>query len=146
MKTNAQRNHKEENINIISRFLKALAPLSNNADYAIFFCNTDLGRSQAVPRMVKGLCGSDEHALEARITVNLDTTLYVAAGRGMGNHIVEYLLNKTSRDQVALQNSDSNTALSVAAIIGNIRAADLLMKKNVNLNRVANNRGWINLA
>lgn len=34
MKTNAQRNHEEENINIISRFLKALAPLSNNGDDA----------------------------------------------------------------------------------------------------------------
>ncbi|KAJ0016995.1 hypothetical protein Pint_12061 [Pistacia integerrima] len=66
---------------------------------------------------VKGLCGSDKHALEARITVNLDTALHVAVGRGMGNHIVEYLLNKMSRDQVALQNSDGNTALSVAAIL-----------------------------
>ncbi|KAJ0017290.1 hypothetical protein Pint_12019 [Pistacia integerrima] len=35
--------------------------------------------------------------------------------------------------------------LSITAIVGNIQAAELLVKKDENLNRVANNCGWIPL-
>ncbi|KAJ0017282.1 hypothetical protein Pint_12015 [Pistacia integerrima] len=94
---------------------------------------------------VKREYDSDDHALEARITANLDTALHVAVGTGRANRIVEYLLNKMSKDQVALQNRDGNTVLSIAAVVGNIQAAKLLVKKDENLNRVANNCGWIPL-
>ncbi|XP_031248647.1 uncharacterized protein LOC116106419 [Pistacia vera] len=65
---------------------------------------------------VQELCDNDENALEARITVNLDTALHVAVGTGKANHIVGYLLNKMSMDQVSQKNKEGNTVLSVAAI------------------------------
>ncbi|KAJ0017948.1 hypothetical protein Pint_12072 [Pistacia integerrima] len=90
---------------------------------------------------VKQLCDLEEHALEARITVNLDTALHVAVGTGMANDIVEYLLNKMSTDQVALKNSDGNTVLSIALIAGNMEAAKLLVEKDESLNGDKNSSG-----
>ncbi|KAJ0017175.1 hypothetical protein Pint_11952 [Pistacia integerrima] len=81
-------------------------------------------------KSVRELCDKDENALEARITVNLDTALHVAVGTGKANHIVEYLLNKMSMDQVSLKNKEGNTVLSVAAIVSNVRAASMILIKD----------------
>ncbi|KAJ0018256.1 hypothetical protein Pint_12024 [Pistacia integerrima] len=87
---------------------------------------------------VKRLCELDKRALEARITVNLDTALHVAVGTGKVNHIVKYLLTKMSKDQVKLKNKDGNTVLSIAAIVGNVKAAREIVKIQPELNNVAN--------
>ncbi|KAJ0016484.1 hypothetical protein Pint_11974 [Pistacia integerrima] len=81
---------------------------------------------------VRSLCNEDENALEARITVNLDTALHVAVGTGKANHIVEYLLNQMSMHQLFLKNKEGNTVLSIAAIVGNVQAAHMIMKKDEN--------------
>ncbi|XP_031259321.1 uncharacterized protein LOC116117440 [Pistacia vera] len=79
---------------------------------------------------VQQLCDEDKDALEARITVNWDTALHVAVGTANANHIVEYLVNKMSMDQVSLKNKEGNTVLSVAAMAGNLQAANMIMRKD----------------
>ncbi|XP_031250055.1 uncharacterized protein LOC116107923 isoform X2 [Pistacia vera] len=83
-------------------------------------------------KSVQQLCDGDKNAFEARITVNLDTALHVAVGTGKANHIVEYLLNQMSMGQVSMKNEEGNTVLSVAAIVGNVRAARMIKKKDKN--------------
>ncbi|KAJ0018254.1 hypothetical protein Pint_12023 [Pistacia integerrima] len=95
---------------------------------------------------VKRLCDSDDHALEARITVNFDTALHVAVRVGSTvNHISEYLVDKMPRDQMILKNNEGNTVLSIAAIVGNVQAAEKIIRKEPYLSEVANNSGWIPL-
>ncbi|KAJ0016733.1 hypothetical protein Pint_12052 [Pistacia integerrima] len=94
---------------------------------------------------VRSICDSDQHAIEARITVNLDTALHAAVGTGMAIDIVKYLLNRMSPDQMVLKNSDGSTVLSIAAIAGNMEATKLLVKKDESLSGVKNNSGWIPL-
>ncbi|XP_044507132.1 ankyrin repeat-containing protein NPR4-like isoform X2 [Mangifera indica] len=86
-------------------------------------------------KSVGEVCEDDKNALEARITVNLDTALHVAVGTGQANHIVEYLLNKMSMDQVSLKNKEGNTVLSIAAIVGNVPAATMIHNKDENAMR-----------
>ncbi|XP_044495710.1 uncharacterized protein LOC123218353 isoform X3 [Mangifera indica] len=98
-------------------------------------------------KYVKTLCDDDRHALEARITANLDTALHVAVGTGTANHIVKYLLNEMSISEVALKNNDGNTVLSVAAIVGNCPAANMILMEEEHrpLTDVTNNLLWIPL-
>ncbi|KAF2304103.1 hypothetical protein GH714_027233 [Hevea brasiliensis] len=94
---------------------------------------------------VKSICSGDPLALEARITENLDTALHIAVGTGMANHIVMYLINRMSRLQLGLQNSNGDTVLSIAAIVGNIRAAIMIVNKQPNLPQIANRDGRVPL-
>ncbi|XP_031268644.1 uncharacterized protein LOC116127112 [Pistacia vera] len=82
---------------------------------------------------VKERCDEDKDALESRITVKLDTTLHVAVGLGTckANHIVKYLLDKMSMHQLtSLKNKEGNTVLSIAAIVNNLEATDMIMKRD----------------
>ncbi|KAJ0016486.1 hypothetical protein Pint_11972 [Pistacia integerrima] len=74
----------------------------------------------------------NEKALKARITVNWDTALHVAVATCKANDIVKYLLDKMSIDDdlLAQRNKEGNTILSVAAIVGNVQAASMILKKN----------------
>ncbi|WCJ42793.1 hypothetical protein M5689_023580 [Euphorbia peplus] len=94
---------------------------------------------------VQSICLDDPLALEARITVNRDTALHVAVGNGRVNHIVRYLVNQMSRVQLALKNSNGDSVLSVAAIVGNIKAATMIVCKHPNLPQVANCDGRVPL-
>ncbi|XP_031253002.1 protein ACCELERATED CELL DEATH 6-like isoform X2 [Pistacia vera] len=97
---------------------------------------------------VKEICEDpDKHALDARISVNLGTALHVAVGTGKAHHIVKYLLIKMSTDQVAVKNKEGNTVLSVAAIVGNVQAANMILMKEelLHLIEVRNASGWIPL-
>ncbi|KAJ0018770.1 hypothetical protein Pint_12040 [Pistacia integerrima] len=97
-------------------------------------------------QLVREFCDSNKHALEARITVNLDTALHVAVRTGSAvNHITEYLVTRMSIDQMTLKNNDGNTVLSIAAIVGNVQAAKNIIRIKPNLNKVSNNSGWIPL-
>ncbi|XP_031286066.1 ankyrin repeat-containing protein At5g02620-like isoform X2 [Pistacia vera] len=77
---------------------------------------------------VKKFCHDNENALETRITVNLDTALHVAVGTGKTNDIVKHLLTKVT--QLSQKNTEGNTVLSVAAIVGNKEAAQMIMKED----------------
>ncbi|KAA8544475.1 hypothetical protein F0562_022485 [Nyssa sinensis] len=72
----------------------------------------------------------DGAAVTAKITVNLDTALYLAVGTGKAIHFVENLVELMPTEALALQNIVGQTALMVAAIVGNTRAAVILVKKN----------------
>ncbi|KAJ0017176.1 hypothetical protein Pint_11955 [Pistacia integerrima] len=84
---------------------------------------------------VRELCDKDKDALKARITVNWDTALHVAVGIGTGKayDVVEYLLDKMSigDQQLAWENKAGNTILSIAAIVGNIPAASMILHKDI---------------
>ncbi|KAJ0018940.1 hypothetical protein Pint_12005 [Pistacia integerrima] len=70
---------------------------------------------------VRRLCDSDDHALEARITVNCDTTLHIAVRMG--------------RQHSPFKRCN----------FGNVQAAEKIMRKEPDSNEVANNGGWIPL-
>ncbi|KAJ0018260.1 hypothetical protein Pint_12028 [Pistacia integerrima] len=89
---------------------------------------------------IKDFCDWNPEAVRVRITVNLDTALHVAAGKE-ANHIVKFLLCFMSKDEVGLQNNEGNTALSIAAIVGNFQAAQMIMGRHPDLVAVANNSG-----
>ncbi|XP_031254336.1 uncharacterized protein LOC116112325 [Pistacia vera] len=83
---------------------------------------------------VQQICHDNKEALRARITVNWDTALHVAVGIGTckANDIVKYLLDQMPIDDDLLvkKNKEGNTILSVAAIVGNVRAAFMILMKN----------------
>ncbi|XP_031247637.1 ankyrin repeat-containing protein At5g02620-like [Pistacia vera] len=81
---------------------------------------------------VQLICHDNKEALKARITVNWDTALHVAVGIGTckENDIVKYPLDEMSIDDLAQQNKEGNTILSIAAIVGNVRAASMILMKN----------------
>ncbi|KAJ0018835.1 hypothetical protein Pint_11949 [Pistacia integerrima] len=83
---------------------------------------------------VQQICHDNKEALKARITVNWDTALHVAVGIGTckANDIVKYLLDQMPIDDDLLvkKNKEGNTILSVAAIVGNVRAAFMILMKN----------------
>lgn len=54
-------------------------------------------------------------------------------------------MSELTEEQASLQNSDGNTAVAMAAIVGNVKAAEMMLKKNPNVNGVANQSGWIPL-
>ncbi|XP_031261012.1 uncharacterized protein LOC116119213 [Pistacia vera] len=89
---------------------------------------------------IKDFCDWNPEAVRVRITVNLDTALHIAAGKE-ANHIVKFLLCFMSKDDVGLQNNEGNTALSIAAIVGNFQAAQMIMGRHPDLVAVANNSG-----
>lgn len=84
-------------------------------------------------------------AVETSITLNADRALHVAVGTGTANHIVEYLLAKMSDDQVRLRNNDGNNVLGVAAIVGNVEAAKMIMGRLPELIDVKNNNNYVPL-
>ncbi|KAJ0081884.1 hypothetical protein Patl1_12177 [Pistacia atlantica] len=90
--------------------------------------------------LIKEFCDLNPEAVRVRITVNLDTALHVAVGKE-ANHIVKFLLCLMSKDDVGLQNNEGNTALSIAAIVGNFQAAKMIMGRHPDLVAVANNSG-----
>ncbi|KAM7261960.1 hypothetical protein ACFE04_021037 [Oxalis oulophora] len=63
----------------------------------------------------------------------------VSAGNDANHHVMEYLVMEMTHAQLSLQNSDGDTALSVAAIVGNLRAAKEIVQKHESLTGTANN-------
>lgn len=88
------------------------------------------------------VCGA---AVEARITSNSDTALHVAVGTGTADHIMEFLLARKSDNRVKLRNDDGNTVLAVAAIVGNVEAAKMIMKRLPELIDEKNNNNYVPL-
>ncbi|KAJ9168040.1 hypothetical protein P3X46_019615 [Hevea brasiliensis] len=56
-----------------------------------------------------------------------------------------YLINRMSRLQLGLQNSNGDTVLSIAAIVGNTRAAIMIVNKQPNLPQIGNRDGGVPL-
>lgn len=80
-----------------------------------------------------------------RITPNLETALHVAVGTGKANDLVDCLVDMMTVNELAMKNRDGDTALSIAAMVGNVKAAKLLLGKLPGLFNIENNYGRIPL-
>ncbi|CAK9138513.1 unnamed protein product [Ilex paraguariensis] len=110
-------------------------------------------RSWYVPLYVAALRGDwesakrfmkqDEAAATARITALSSTVLHVVVGTGKTVHFVEKLVKLMPTDALALRDDYGNTALNVAAVVGNTEAAVILVKKNPALLHIRNNTGFL---
>ncbi|XP_076927860.1 uncharacterized protein LOC143591563 [Bidens hawaiensis] len=83
-------------------------------------------------------------AYNAPITGDSKTVLHVAVGTGTanGNHFVSELLKKMSTDAIVLCDDKGETALSIAAEIGNLKAAEMMIGRNSNLPYICGEDGY----
>ncbi|KAE9447477.1 hypothetical protein C3L33_20625, partial [Rhododendron williamsianum] len=73
----------------------------------------------------------DKSAITAPITPASETALHIAVGTGeRAIHFVEKLVELMPVEALTLQENDGDTALHVAATVGNTRAAVVLVQKN----------------
>ncbi|KAH6818365.1 hypothetical protein C2S51_001968 [Perilla frutescens var. frutescens] len=70
---------------------------------------------------------------EARVAPNLDTALHIAVGTGKAIPYLENLVKTITNDALFLKNSHGKTALHVAALMGNLEAARILVESLPNL-------------
>lgn len=82
----------------------------------------------------------DSGAIMSWITLLSETALHVAVGTGNNLDFVEKLVELMCEQSLPLKLKDSygNTALAVAAIVGNVKAAKILVGKNKELPLVKN--------
>ncbi|CAK9138516.1 unnamed protein product [Ilex paraguariensis] len=83
----------------------------------------------------------DPDAIRAKITAAGDTALHVAAGTGKAIHFLEELLKLGNVSDLRLLNGNGDTALSVAAMVGNTPAAKLFMKRDPQWALIVNKDG-----
>ncbi|KNA17448.1 hypothetical protein SOVF_079710 [Spinacia oleracea] len=83
----------------------------------------------------------DPDALTAKITIASETALHIAVGTGKDLEFAEKLIRRMSPEDLALTDQNGETALSVAAVVGNIEAAKLLVNKNPDLPNVSGKSG-----
>ncbi|KAH7847794.1 hypothetical protein Vadar_030322 [Vaccinium darrowii] len=76
---------------------------------------------------------TEPHAVRARITHDSETALIIAVKVKRRNEFVENLVEKMSEADLALVDDGGRTALHRAAGAGNIKAAEILVKKNPGL-------------
>ncbi|XP_054824742.1 uncharacterized protein LOC129322445 [Prosopis cineraria] len=103
-----------------------------------------------VPLMKYALRGDWENAqpflLHQRMLVNAGiakghpTMLHLAAGANHF-HFVKQLLNYLNEDDLALQDSEGNTALCLAAGVGNIKLVEIMLQKTPSLPGIRNREG-----
>ncbi|KAA8544471.1 hypothetical protein F0562_022489 [Nyssa sinensis] len=82
----------------------------------------------------------DGSALTAKITSNSYTALHIAIGTGEAIPFVEKLVELMPTEALEIQNNKGNTALVVAACVGNTEAAKILVNKNRRLPYIMNHR------
>ncbi|PWA53833.1 ankyrin repeat-containing domain, PGG domain protein [Artemisia annua] len=84
-----------------------------------------------------------------KITNNGNTALHVAVGSSINSHeLLERLLQMTPAENklLDLKNSDGSTLLHVAAIVGNTKAVDILVRRDPELLLAKDNEGHTPLA
>ena len=84
-----------------------------------------------------------------KITNNGNTALHVAVGSSINSHeLLETLLEMTPAEikLLDLKNSDGSTLLHVAAIVGNTKAVDILVRRDPELLLAKDNEGHTPLA
>ncbi|XP_038886803.1 ankyrin repeat-containing protein ITN1-like, partial [Benincasa hispida] len=90
--------------------------------------------------VAEDIFNQDTGAIISRITLLSETALHVAVGTGNNLDFVEKLVELMCERSLPLKLKDSygNTALAVAAIVGNVKAAKILVGKNKKLPLVKN--------
>ncbi|KAK9678194.1 hypothetical protein RND81_11G194700 [Saponaria officinalis] len=85
----------------------------------------------------------DPEALTARISIASETALHIAVGTGeRGLDFVEKLVQEMSPEDLALTDQHGETAFSIAAVVGNIPAAEILYNKNPDLPNISGKYGF----
>ncbi|KAH9621681.1 hypothetical protein KSS87_012249 [Heliosperma pusillum] len=79
----------------------------------------------------------DPEALTAKITIASETALHIAVGTGKAIKFVEKLVREMTTENLALTDLHGETALSIAAAVGNIEAAKILVNKNPDLPNIS---------
>ncbi|KAL9688385.1 hypothetical protein QQ045_032806 [Rhodiola kirilowii] len=86
----------------------------------------------------KWLCDRYADAKTARIGRKSETALMVAVGNGSKTaKFVEKLLNISTPSDLEMTDKDGRTALGIAAMVGNMEAAKLLVQKNPSLPNIS---------
>ncbi|XP_074278822.1 uncharacterized protein LOC141602439 [Silene latifolia] len=93
-------------------------------------------------REARSFFDQDPEALTAKITIASETALHIAVGTGKGNDFVEKLVKEMSPEDLALTDQHGETAFSVAAVVGNIEAAKILLNKNPDLPNISGKYGF----
>ncbi|CAI9267906.1 unnamed protein product [Lactuca saligna] len=96
----------------------------------------------------KHIIGSPEYLLRYSINENCETPLHIAASAHSNTDSIEfvrYLVGKMSRADLQLQNRNGNTALSLAAIAGNVEMARIMVKRNGDLPTIPNGENMMPL-
>ncbi|KAI3687157.1 hypothetical protein L1987_80848 [Smallanthus sonchifolius] len=76
------------------------------------------------------------------ITENYETLLHIAASAECTRSVEEFVMNLVElmdKEDLELQNKNSNTALSLAAIAGNVKTTMIMMKKNPSVIEIPGN-------
>ncbi|KAL9246026.1 hypothetical protein vseg_019610 [Gypsophila vaccaria] len=85
----------------------------------------------------------EPEALTARISIVSETALHIAVGTGKrGLDFVENLVKEMSPEDLTLTDQHDETAFSLAAVVGNVEAAKILVSKNPNLPNISCTRGF----
>ncbi|KAM7513547.1 hypothetical protein LguiA_003130 [Lonicera macranthoides] len=93
-------------------------------------------------KLVEEFFDEHEDALSAKITKSSETVLHIAVGAGQkAVHFVEKFVGKMHKEALSSQDSQGDTALGVAAITGNTKAARILVKKETDLLYIKDNEG-----
>lgn len=93
-------------------------------------------------KKVRDFIDHDPEALTKKITSALETALHIAVGTGKEIIFVENLVRRMSPEELALTDQNGETALAVAAMVGNIEAAQLLVNRNSDLPNIASESGF----
>lgn len=80
-------------------------------------------------------------ALRARISMASETALHIAVKVAKDQKFIELLIRRMSPEDLALTDQNGDTALAVAAKVGNIEAANLLVSRNSNLPHILGTNG-----
>lgn len=75
----------------------------------------------------------DPEASEARVAPNLDTALHIAVGTGKAIPYLRNLVSQMRDESLEVKNATGKTALHVAALMGNLEAAKILVHRHPGL-------------
>ncbi|XP_010694923.1 ankyrin repeat-containing protein NPR4 isoform X4 [Beta vulgaris subsp. vulgaris] len=93
-------------------------------------------------KVARKFIADDPKSLIAKITIASETALHIAVSTGKNLDFVEKLVRRMSPEELALTDQNGETALSMAAIVGNTEAAELLVSKNPDLPNIASKSGF----
>ncbi|XP_017982265.1 PREDICTED: uncharacterized protein LOC18588290 [Theobroma cacao] len=82
---------------------------------------------------------SNPDAITARNTEGLSTALHIAVGTGKNIDFVRNLIDLKPVEALELTNDSNSTSLTVAAMVGNLEVARLLVERNPNLPYIRDN-------
>ncbi|EOY30272.1 Ankyrin repeat-containing-like protein [Theobroma cacao] len=82
---------------------------------------------------------SNPNAIAAGIMEGLSTALHIAVGTGKNIDFVRNLIDLKPVEALELTNDSNSTSLTVAAMVGNLEVARLLVERNPNLPYIRDN-------